>query len=74
MQHVGFPVHRLADGNIDYGFYRAEAARLRAQTLQRFWQEIGRRWMGRRSALSTRLGQLALGRFEQSHGAERSLS
>ena len=44
MQHDEFPVHRLVDGNIDYDFYRAQAARLREQTLQGFWQEIGRWW------------------------------
>ena len=63
MEDDEFPVHRLVDGNIDYGFYRAQAARLREQTLQGFWQEIGRWWVGRRSALSTRLGPLALDRF-----------
>jgi hypothetical protein len=61
MQNAGFPVHRLADGAIDYGFYRAEAARLRAQSLQQFWREIGRRWAARLSTLNSRPSSLAPG-------------
>ena len=41
MQDAGFPVHRLADGAIDYGFYRTEAARLRAEARQGFWRRCG---------------------------------
>lgn len=61
MQNAGFPVHRLADGAIDYGFYRAEAARLREQARQRFWREIGRRSEAWLSALRARLSNLAPG-------------
>jgi hypothetical protein len=41
MQDAGFPVHRLADGAIDYGFYRTEAARLRTDAMQGFWRQCG---------------------------------
>jgi hypothetical protein len=57
MQNAQFPVRRLVDGTIDYAFYRAEAARLRQQARQRFWQGIGGWWAGRLSALTSRPSQ-----------------
>ena len=60
MQNAG-PVRRLADGTIDYGFYRAEASHLRQRSRQRFWCEIGRRWAARLNALNPQSGNLAAG-------------
>jgi hypothetical protein len=41
MQDAEFPVHRLADGAIDYGLYRTKAARLRGEARQGFWRRCG---------------------------------
>lgn len=39
-----FPTHRLADGTIDYTYYRIEASRLRQEAKRAFWRRpIGRR-------------------------------
>jgi hypothetical protein len=61
MQNAGFSVHRLTNGGIDYGFYRAEAASLRKQAWQRFWQDIGCRSAAGLSAMSVGLSDLASG-------------
>jgi hypothetical protein len=61
MQNAGFPVHRHADGAIDYAFYRAKAARLKAQAWRRLGREIGRWWAVRLGALSSRPSDLAAG-------------
>lgn len=61
MQDAGVAVHRMADGAIDYGFYRAEAARLRVEAKQRFWGEIGR-WRAKQlNALTLRLSGMGSG-------------
>jgi hypothetical protein len=50
MQNGEFQVRRLADGAIDYSFYKAEAARLRAEA-KRDWlsgwlARLSRKWTG----------------------------
>ncbi len=42
MQDTGPHIQRLANGTIDYDFYRAEAARERRATMQELWRWIGR--------------------------------
>jgi len=54
MQDTGSPIHRLADGGIDYEGYRREAARLRLEVRRDVWRRIRRALAGRRRGKSVR--------------------
>ena len=64
MQDAGFLVRRLADGTIDYGFYRAEAARLRAEARHGFWSRCGHWFVTRLNTLTARSRALPSGFVE----------
>ncbi len=64
MQDAGCPVHRLADGVIDFGFYRAEAARLRVEAMQGFCRHCGHCLATQLKTLTARSSPLPSGLVE----------